>query len=174
MAPTAANPPPASPSPTQVHPARVRVLHPGGGRETTGPVVYWMLRDQRLADNWALLHAAGLAAAAVPAAPVAVAFALFPRPFLLGARRRQLGFLLRGLRRLAADARARGLPFFFLEGGPAEVPALVRRLGASALVADFSPLRPVREALESVIGELRLDAPGVAVHQVSVIQFSQP
>ncbi|OEL29815.1 hypothetical protein BAE44_0009166 [Dichanthelium oligosanthes] len=119
-------------SPTPGHPSRVRILHPGGGR-AMGPVVYWMLRDQRLADNWALVHAAGLAAASAPA------FALFPRPFLLGARRRQLGYLLRGLRRLAADARSRGIPFFLLEGGPAEVPALVRRLGASALVADFSP-----------------------------------
>ncbi|GJN20366.1 hypothetical protein PR202_gb07736 [Eleusine coracana subsp. coracana] len=82
------------------------------------------------------------------------------------ARRRQLGFLLRGLRRLAVDARARGLPFFFLEGGPTEVPALVRRLGASALIADFSPLRPVRESLDAVVCELRRDAPAVAVHQV--------
>ncbi|CAO2206575.1 unnamed protein product [Urochloa humidicola] len=159
-------PPATAPaSPTPVHPSRVRVLHPGGGR-ATGPVVYWMLRDQRLADNWALLHAASLAAASAPAAPLAIAFSLFPRPFLLGARRRQLGFLLRGLRHLAADARARGLPFFLLEGGPVEVPALVRRLGASALVVDFSPLRQVREALDTVVGELRRTAADMAVHQV--------
>ncbi|OEL38781.1 Serine carboxypeptidase-like 51 [Dichanthelium oligosanthes] len=112
--------------------------------------------------NWALVHAAGLAAASAPAVPLAIAFALFPRPFLLGARRRQLGFLLRGLRRLAADTRSRGIPFFLLEGGPAEVPALVRRLGASALVADFSPLQ---EALDAVVGELRRDAADMAVHQ---------
>lgn len=125
-----------------------------------------MLRDQRLADNWALLHAAELAAASTPAAPLAIAFTLFPRPFLLGAHLRQLGFLLRGLRRLAADAHARGLPFFLLEGGPAELPSLVRRLGASALVADFSPLRPVREALDAVVQELLRDAANMAVHQV--------
>nr|BAF97082.1 CPD photolyase [Oryza rufipogon] len=166
MPPTSVSPPrtvpgPANPSPA--HPSRVRVIHPGGGKPG-GPVVYWMLRDQRLADNWALLHAAGLAAAS--ASPLAVAFALFPRPFLLSARRRQLGFLLRGLRRLAADAAARHLPFFLFTGGPAEIPALVRRLGASTLVADFSPLRPVREALDAVVGDLRREAPGVAVHQV--------
>ncbi|XP_062205426.1 deoxyribodipyrimidine photo-lyase [Phragmites australis] len=159
-------PPAAAPATrSPVHQSRVRVLRPGNGR-TPGPVVYWMLRDQRLVDNWALLHAVGLAAAATPAVPVAVAFALFPRPFLLGARRRQLGFLLRGLRLLAADARARGIPFFFLEGGHKEVPALVSRLGASALVADFSPLRPVREAIDTVVGELSRDAASVAVHQV--------
>ncbi|KAG8088173.1 hypothetical protein GUJ93_ZPchr0010g9298 [Zizania palustris] len=155
-------PGPAGPSP--VHPARVRVLHQDCGGGKPGPVVYWMLRDQRLADNWALLHAANLAASS--AAPLAVAFALFPKPFLLSARRRQLEFLLRGLRRLAADAAARRLPFFLLTGGPAEIPALVRRLGASTLVADFSPLRPVREALDAVVGDLGRDAPGVAVHQV--------
>lgn len=159
---------PACPAP--VHPSRVHVLQPGEAR-TTGPVVYWMLRDQRLADNWALLHAASLAAASAPAAPIAIAFALFPRPFLLGARRRQLGFLLRGLQRLATDARARGLPFFLLDGGPAEVPALVRRLGASALVADFSPLRQVREALDAVVSELRRDAGDMAVHQVSALEL---
>ncbi|KAG8088174.1 hypothetical protein GUJ93_ZPchr0010g9298 [Zizania palustris] len=162
-------PGPAGPSP--VHPARVRVLHQDCGGGKPGPVVYWMLRDQRLADNWALLHAANLAASS--AAPLAVAFALFPKPFLLSARRRQLEFLLRGLRRLAADAAARRLPFFLLTGGPAEIPALVRRLGASTLVADFSPLRPVREALDAVVGDLGRDAPGVAVHQVSVaLQFA--
>uniref|UniRef100_A0ACD5ZR30 Uncharacterized protein n=1 Tax=Avena sativa TaxID=4498 RepID=A0ACD5ZR30_AVESA len=155
--------------PAAVHPDRVRVLHPGQGGPPAagarpGPVVYWMLRDQRLADNWALLHAASLAAAST--SPFAVAFSLFPKPFLLSARRRQLGFLLRGLRRLAAAAAARRIPFFLLTGGPTEIPALVRRLGASALVADFSPLRPVREALDAVVSELRQDAAGVAVHQV--------
>lgn len=162
--------PPASPS--LVHPSRVRILHPGGSH-IHGPVVYWMLRDQRLADNWALLHAAELAAASTPAAPLAIAFTLFPRPFLLGAHLRQLGFLLRGLRRLAADAHGRGLPFFLLEGGPAELPSLVRRLGASALVADFSPLRPVREALDAVVQELLRDAANMAVHQVSTPGFRQ-
>jgi deoxyribodipyrimidine photo-lyase len=126
MAPTAA--PVPGPGPV-VHPDRVRVLlHPGQGLPAAaarpGPVVYWMLRDQRLADNWALLHAASLAAAS--AAPFAVAFSLFPKPFLLSARRRQLGFLLRGLRRLAADAAACSLPFFFLTGTPFFLPAAPR------------------------------------------------
>ena len=39
-----------------MNPQRVRVLKPAGNA-LTGPVVYWMSRDQRAADNWALLHA---------------------------------------------------------------------------------------------------------------------
>ncbi len=41
--------------------ARIRALNqaPSG----TGPVVYWMSRDQRVTDNWALLYAQELALA---------------------------------------------------------------------------------------------------------------
>ncbi|OAY80026.1 Deoxyribodipyrimidine photo-lyase [Ananas comosus] len=70
---------PAIPASSPVHPNRIRILSPGPpGPPSAGPVVYWMFRDQRLRDNWALLHAAHLAAAA--SAPLAVAFALFPAP----------------------------------------------------------------------------------------------
>lgn len=34
---------------------RVRLLQKGD--ENSGPVVYWMSRDQRVHDNWALLFA---------------------------------------------------------------------------------------------------------------------
>jgi deoxyribodipyrimidine photo-lyase len=34
---------------------RVRLLQQGN--ETNGPVIYWMSRDQRVHDNWALLFA---------------------------------------------------------------------------------------------------------------------
>jgi deoxyribodipyrimidine photo-lyase len=54
-----------------------------------------------------------------------------------------------------------------------EIPALVQRLGASALVSDFSPLRPVREALDAVVGALCRDAASVAVHQVEFEPESQ-
>ena len=38
---------------------RVRLLQKGN--ETNGPIVYWMSRDQRVHDNWALLFAQKLA-----------------------------------------------------------------------------------------------------------------
>jgi hypothetical protein len=44
------------------------------GSVGSGPVIYWMSRDQRVADNWALLHAAEVAKST--GAPVAVAFNL--------------------------------------------------------------------------------------------------
>jgi hypothetical protein len=54
------------------NPKRVRNLR--AGTQGPGPVIYWMSRDQRVADNWALLHAAD--AANKKGAPLAVAFNL--------------------------------------------------------------------------------------------------
>ncbi|URD78308.1 FAD binding domain of DNA photolyase [Musa troglodytarum] len=149
------HPPPHRP----FHPDRVRVLKPGSPCPS-GPVVYWMFRDQRSANNWALIHAAALAARSH--APLAVAFCLSHR--FLGAHARQLGFMLRGLRLLRGRLAALGLPFFLLRGdAPDALPGFLSRLGASALVADFSPLRPVR-AWKDALCE-RLPA-AVALHEV--------
>ena len=38
---------------------RIRLLQ--AGNETNGPILYWMSRDQRVHDNWALLFAQQLA-----------------------------------------------------------------------------------------------------------------
>ncbi|RRT56308.1 hypothetical protein B296_00034157, partial [Ensete ventricosum] len=141
------------------HPGRVRVLKPASP-SLSGPVVYWMFRDQRSANNWALVHAAALAAQSD--VPLAVAFCLSHR--FLGAHARQLGFMLRGLRHLSGRLAALGLPFFLLRGdAPDTLPGFLSRLGASGLVADFSPLRPVRAWKDSLCE--RLPA-AVAFHEV--------
>ena len=38
-----------------MNPKRIRTLKPG--KTGDGPVAYWMSRDQRVEDNWALLFA---------------------------------------------------------------------------------------------------------------------
>lgn len=74
-----------------VNKKRVRELLKGG-KVGDGPVLYWCSRDQRVADNWALIHACETAAAT--GAPVAVVFSLVTK--FLGAGARQFGFMLRG------------------------------------------------------------------------------
>lgn len=120
-----------------VHPARVRPLSEKPRR--AGPVVYWMSRDQRPEDNWALLAAAELARET--GAPLHVAFALAPG--YPGAGLRHYDFLLRGLAETETALRARGVPFHVLLGDPAVVvPRFLRELQAGACVTDFDPLRP--------------------------------
>uniref|UniRef100_A0A1D1XXS9 Deoxyribodipyrimidine photo-lyase n=2 Tax=Anthurium amnicola TaxID=1678845 RepID=A0A1D1XXS9_9ARAE len=147
-----------------VHPGRVRVLKEAatGGKEKKKkvPVVYWMFRDQRCRDNWALAHAVDLANRS--GAPVAVAFNLFHR--FLGAHARQLCFMIRGLRELQGRLAALGIPFFLFRGEAADtIPGFLRDCGASVLVTDFSPLREVRRSKDDICGRV---GPSVAVHEV--------
>lgn len=129
----------------QVHPARVTPL--GDNAPRSGPVVYWMSRDQRVADNWALLHAADLAARS--GAPLLVLFALAPT--FPGATLRHYAFMLAGLAETEAGLRQRNIPLLLRPGEPAAtVPAVLRELGAGACVTDFDPMpvkRPWRLAV---------------------------
>lgn len=110
-----------------VNPKRVRTF--SEGRVLTGPVVYWMSRDQRARDNWALIYARELAQERDTI--LAVAFCLAPE--FLGATRRQYSFMLQGLREVEESLRALNIPFFLRSGDPGrEIPDLLDDLGAGA------------------------------------------
>ncbi len=119
-----------------VKPERVTIL-----KETerkAGAVIYWMSRDQRSEDNWALLFAQELALELK--SPLAVVFCLVPQ--YLGATIRQYDFMLKGLREVEERLSAKDIPFYLVEGRPDEVvPRFTEKFGAAALVTDFNPLR---------------------------------
>jgi len=115
---------------------RVRILKEGGSG--TGPVVYWMSRDQRVADNWALLFAQELALERK--VPLVVVFCLVPA--FLEATIRHYGFMLKGLREVETRLGELSIPFFLVSGEPGrEVPRFVREHEVCFLVTDFDPLR---------------------------------
>ncbi|KAF5787324.1 putative deoxyribodipyrimidine photo-lyase [Helianthus annuus] len=71
-----------------------------------------MFRDQRLRDNWALIHAVDQANRLN--VPVADALNLFDR--FLGAKARQLGFMLRGLQQMNHEIEETlHIPFFLFQ-----------------------------------------------------------
>ena len=124
----------------RVNPGRVRTLTASPG--TSGPVMYWMSRDQRAEDNWALLHAQDLAMARK--VTLAVVFCLVPD--FLGAGHRQYDFMIRGLSETAQALGKKSIPLFLRIGDPvAEISRTVDKLGAGCLVTDFDPLRIKRE-----------------------------
>jgi deoxyribodipyrimidine photo-lyase len=145
----------------RVQPERVRRLRDGD--LAPGPVIYWMRRDQRVRDNWALLHAQDLALDR--AVPLAVAFCLVPG--FLGAARRQDRFMLAGLRSVSRDLAALDIPFFLLQGDPTrEIPALLARCRGGALVTDFNPLRFSRDWEDEVCRRTSVPVVQVDAHNV--------
>jgi len=152
-----------------VNRARVRPLNQV--RPGTGLVVYWMSRDQRVRDNWALLYAQELALSL--GQPLGVVFCLAPA--FLGATLRQYGFMLKGLQEVAGDLADLNIPFFLLAGEPAqELPRFVENYRVGAVVSDFSPLRLVRGWKTAAAKSLRVSLEEVDAHNVVPCWVASP
>ena len=119
-----------------VNPKRIRLLQNGDNKK--GPVAYWMSRDQRLHDNWAVYFAQQLAEEKKE--KFCIVFCLLPN--FLEATIRQYDFMLKGLEELESEANKFNIPFFLLSGKPEEeIPKFIKEKNISNLVSDFDPLR---------------------------------
>ncbi len=143
------------------NPDRVRVLKEG--RKKPGLVIYWMSRDQRTRDNWALLFAQVVAAR--QKVPMAVVFCLVPQFF--GATMRQYSFMLNGLREVTASLAEKNIPFYLLNGSPEEaIPNIIETHNVGALVTDFSPLHIKRTWLKGVADNIDCTFYEVDAHNI--------
>lgn len=107
-----------------------------------GPVLYWMSRNQRAADNWSMLYARELALRYK--LPFLVCFCMVSG--FAEARKRHYRFMLEGLQEVAGVLDRFNIPFIPLFGSPKEkISGLAKEAGASALIVDFDPLRVKRE-----------------------------
>ncbi|NPV61661.1 MAG: deoxyribodipyrimidine photo-lyase [Methanotrichaceae archaeon] len=144
-----------------MNPKRVKTLVEAEGKE--GPVIYWMSRDQRVRDNWALLFAQELARKNT--SPVAALFCLSPE--FLGATSRQYHFMLRGLKEVEKDLRQLNIPLFLLHGDPGrKIAQFLKAHDAAALVSDFSPLRINRSWKVSAIEQIAIPFYEVDAHNI--------
>ncbi|MDD4162612.1 MAG: deoxyribodipyrimidine photo-lyase [Methanothrix sp.] len=150
-----------------VNPKRIRSLKEK--EHAKGPVIYWMSRDQRANDNWALLYARELAQK--HNCPLAVAFCMAAQ--FMGATGRQYRFMLQGLKEVEKNLQALNIPFFLLRGEPGkEVLRFLSEMGAGALVSDFSPLRTSREWKTTVAGEIEIPFYEVDAHNIIPCWFA--
>ena len=150
---------------------RERITVLSEGEKRSGPVAYWMSRDQRVADNWALFHAQEEALARQ--APLVVVFCLAPS--FLGSTLRQYAFMLKGLEEVERRLATLGIPFFLLEGEPTdEVVRFVETEGVSLVVTDFDPLRIKRTWRESVALRLAIPFHEVDSHNIVPCRYASP
>ena len=133
-------------------------------------VAYYMHRDQRVQDNWAMIYAQNLALQhSVPLHVVCMITAQHPND--PGATLRNLQFCFEGLREVAAECGKLNIAFHFLvdqssaEGGGESVARWMTSCDVNCLVTDFSPLRQHRKIVQQIISSKKL--PGeCAVYQV--------
>ncbi|UCC40649.1 MAG: deoxyribodipyrimidine photo-lyase, partial [Candidatus Aminicenantes bacterium] len=148
---------------------RLRILKKA--KEAPGPIVYWMSRDQRAHDNWALFFAQELALK--HRTPLAVVFCLVPQ--FLGATIRQYGFMLQGLSETDKNLSKKNIPFFLIPGSSEqEIPIFAEQNKISALITDFDPLRLKRAWKESVLDRIDFPVYEVDAHNIIPCWIASP
>jgi len=149
---------------------RVRILN----NEATagkGPVAYWMSRDQRVQDNWALIYAQELAF--MQKVPLVVIFCLVP--IFLEAADRNYAFMLAGLRETSRRLEGLAIPFFLLSGEPATIiPQFIEKYHISSLVTDFDPLRIKKQWKEAVSRKMEIPFYEVDEHNIVPCIIASP
>lgn len=140
--------------------SRVRLLRPHVSEvaeHCPDGILYWMSRDARVQDNWALLYAQKLALKT--RLPLHVCYILHDRIFPPAtATRRHYSFLLHGLRPVAEECARLNIAFHLIDastdGNDVALLAFVWARQFGCMVCDFWPLREPRQRLANVVDGL--------------------
>lgn len=140
-----------------------RVIILKKGNHSKGPVVYWMSRDQRVDNNWALLFALRLALE--NNAAMAVVFCVVPQ--FLEATLRHYGFMIKGLQQVKVKLEERNIPFYLLAGNPEqEIAKFCDHYKVSHLVTDFDPLKVKRVWKKEICDKVDASVYTVDAHNI--------
>lgn len=118
---------------------RIRQLHTTAYQP--GPILYWMIRDQRAVDNWALIYAQKLAKKYNQ--PLCVCVSLRRDLSKHAGTRRMIDFMLAGLQEVEKTLKKHHIPFTIVlaDTSPADsVAELITNKKIGAVVTDFLPL----------------------------------
>jgi len=150
-----------------INPDRIRKLN--DIRTSGGAAAYWMSRDQRVSDNWALLYARQLAQERK--VPLLVCFCLAED--YTGANFRHFAFMLKGLKQVYEKLMKKNIPFCLVKGDPAEkIPEFVSKNNIGTLVTDFDPLRIKRKWKSGAAGKIGIPFYEVDAHNIVPCRYA--
>jgi deoxyribodipyrimidine photo-lyase len=130
---------------------------------SSGSIVYWTSRDQRIRYNHALIHAQEKALKYN--CPLIVLFCLVPE--FIGATIRQYNFMLKGLKEIEHNLKEKNIPFMMLTGQPyKEIPAFLNSIKAGYLITDFDPLRIKQQWQKKVNQAISIPFDEVDTHNI--------
>lgn len=141
-----------------------------------GSIVYWMNREIRTKDNWALLYAQELALE--KKAPLLVVYNLALG--FLGGGYRQWSFKIGGLREVEQSLAEKNIPFFLVvdRGGEDEsskgLLAFFSSVEAGAVVTDFSPIRTQMQWVKEIKKNITCAFQLVDAHNIVPVWTASP
>ena len=153
----------------KIDPARTKVLKKGVFAGET--VLYWMSRDKRVDDNWALLAAQSVALS--NEVPLVVCFQYlgnFPE-----ANIRQYGFQLKGLLELKNKLENLNIEFILIQGRASEViPRIIDERLVGTIITDYSPLKVYKKRVNNVSNLTKIPFYQIDAHNIIPVWKASP
>lgn len=130
----------------------------------SGPVLYWMNREERVDDNWSLIFAQILASK--KKVPLVVLFNLVPN-FLSGGLR-QFTFKIQGLKDVEKKLKKLNIPFYVVIGSQTEneIVKFIKKYKIGAVVSDFYPLKVCKHWKNKVLKNITIPFYEVDAHNI--------
>ena len=126
-------------------------------------VLYWMVRDKRFNDNWALYIAQK--AAIKYKVPLHVCFQYNPKKS--SGTLREYEFLFLGLKETVESLVNHNIQFHLLKGDAnIQIPALCKSIKVGTLLTDYSPLKLYKRRLNQVVNSLDCSIYQVDAHNI--------
>ena len=153
---------------SSLNPHRIRVLKQAKYNRNT-KVLYWMQRDKRVQDNWALIFAQNLAIEyQVPLLVCYSYIGQFPKANL-----RQYEFLFRGLEQTAQSLNKLNIDFHLIKGDPKNsVLEFIDNNNVGTLITDFSPLNVYQNRIKKVSKLISIPFFQVDAHNIIPVWLS--
>ena len=140
---------------------RVKILQNGSYQGRS--VLYWMNRDKRVKDNWALLEAQNLAIE--KKAPLIVCFQYFGK--FKEANIRQYSFLIKGLLELSNDLKLLNIDFYLIQGrAKHSILKIINDNSIGALFVDYNPLKSYKRKIHNVVNRVSIPVYQVDAHNI--------
>jgi deoxyribodipyrimidine photo-lyase len=134
-------------------------------------VVYWMSRDQRVDDNWALIFSDKLSRD--NNCSLKVVFNL-TKDFL-NAQEKQYNFMLKGLKSVEEKLKNLGIEFILLKGNVIDkITKYIKENNVSAIVTDFDPLKIKVNWKKEIINKIEIPFFEVDTHNIVPVWNASP
>ena len=136
-----------------------------------GAIVYWMSRDIRANDNWALIAAYNVASKLKR--KLKVVFCLsnsYP-----SGNTRNYSFLLDSLREVSENLGSLNIPLILLRGNPPDILSEYCSTNSiGAVICDFDPLKHKKQWIQSLVSKTNIPLPEVDAHNIVPCRFCSP
>ena len=126
-------------------------------------VLYWMSRDKRVKDNWALIEAQKFAIE--KKVPLIVCFQYFGK--FKEANIRQYSFLLKGLLELSNDLKLLNINFYLTQGtAKHSILKIINDNSVGALFVDYNPIKSYKRKIFNVVNRINIPVYQVDAHNI--------